>query len=254
MILLFLLGVSPGRPLLLQGNYRLASERARAALVDQPDSAALHTTLAHAQARLGRYGTALDHFDAAAGDPLYERAGVALHADVLRSVGRPDAAAALREPLVLQDADPAGVWVDLAQDHLAAGDVAEAWRAVERAQGWRVDCSTLSMQGVLHLAQGDVDQAEAALWLAQRQGRCPLRAQLTADLEPDPLVRAVGLAAARQAWPLDPELAVRAVDAWQAAGQPDRACAALTTGPLRRSEHVGLWAPRLGRCLPDAQL
>ena len=70
LLLPLLLGMEPGRPHLSQGRYRLAAASARRAL-EQTDEASHHATLGNALALMSRCNEAIQHLEAAAGDPFY---------------------------------------------------------------------------------------------------------------------------------------------------------------------------------------
>lgn len=236
LLLPLLLGMEPGRPHLSQGRYRLAAASARRAL-EQTDEASHHATLGNALARMSRCDEAIQHHEAAAGDPFYERYGVVLHADCLRTLGFPGQAIALREGQEVSSRRQ----TSLAQDHLAQGDLNAAHAALDLGLAWSPYSADLEgMRARLYLAEGDLEAAEASAWLAQTMGPSLHTAIARIDLEDDPMGKLERAHAAREYWPWNPELYARHVQAWRALGFEDLGCNMANMRGQSFSDHPAL--------------
>jgi tetratricopeptide (TPR) repeat protein len=142
----------------------------RQLLQANPGAPVAAVRLAIALGREGRYREALDAFDEAAGSPYYEAAGVGVHADVLRGVGRCGEAAELRLSAARVARDPAALYVGAIDDRVACGDLAGAEDVVWEALAATDDAAPVlaAWSTVLEL-QGRAADAEIERDLAERE-------------------------------------------------------------------------------------
>jgi tetratricopeptide (TPR) repeat protein len=251
LLLSLLLGVSPGRPQLSNANYRMAAAAARQALERNPDEVAHHATLANALARMGRCTEALDHYAWALGDPFYDQYGVPLQADCLRMLGRPDEAAEVRATTPINARSRAALAVDLAH----AGRFDEAFDALDLALAWEPGSPDLEgARARVFLAMGELEQAEASVWVAQRLGPSLHTAIARVQLEDDPMGRLLRAESARTVWPWNPDLAFATLSALIELDQRDAACRMAGTKALAMSEHPGIAPLREETCPPDGRM
>lgn len=224
------LGLSPAvawarrPPLILRalrlGQVRLAHRELLRALEKEGDDVDLIAIFGATLARAGYFGDAAATFPFAAGSDWYEQQGLGDHADALRELGRGDEAAALRLGVLLR-ADrsatfDAQVMMEIAEDHLEAGQLGAALEAAERAVAWGpgspLPYCTL---GRVHRALGEPEAAWDALRLADR-------------------------AADRQVAALELLRAQLLLDA----GLHEEAFAALDSLPRGRNDNLKVWAMR----------
>ena len=169
--------IYPFQAQLKVGQLRSAMAGIRAAIDRNPDEPDLFAWLGIAVARAGAYAEALPAFELAVGSEIYDQQGIAFHADALRATGQPERAAALRrERLVdvdLED-DSALLWIGIAEDLEAAGDLEGAWEAMSWAESVAPSSANmLAAKAELELQLGEPDEAAASLWLASLSGGGP---------------------------------------------------------------------------------
>jgi tetratricopeptide (TPR) repeat protein len=120
-----------------RGQAPIAGYRLRKEVAEQPDDLDLQAMLGEACARSGAYADALAAFESGRVADGYERSAMEAHADVLRVLGEPGEAAALRTQLLwegpastIQDLE---VFLDLVDDRRSDGDLDRAWDAATMA-------------------------------------------------------------------------------------------------------------------------
>ncbi len=172
-----------GAILLRRGMVRLAW---RAILDEQavrPDDPDLQVQLGLSLARMGAWRDAVDTFSLG-GDsgPLYDDGpGLRAHADALREVGRPRAAASLREEALqlLAESGRLALYQGLISDYRAAGDFAAAREASQRGLSeFPYAASLMAQRATVELDAGDRATAEAWLDLADLRQPAHVRQSL----------------------------------------------------------------------------
>lgn len=167
-----------GAVLLRRGMVRLAWRAVLAEQAKRPDDPDLQVQLGLSLTRMGAWRDAVDTFTLG-GDagPLYDDGpGLRAHADALREVGQPRAAAALREEALalLTETGRLALYQGLIADYRSAGDVAAAREASQRGLSEFPDAASLMAQrATAELDAGDRAAAEA--WLALADLRQPAR-------------------------------------------------------------------------------
>ncbi len=146
----------------------------REALETHPDDVDLHALLGAALARAGHYPDAAAELALGRTSPYYELDGLDAEADVLRAEGRGRAAAELRFQRFLAEGGP-GLTVFSLQgvidDYRSAGDLEAAEDMAWKAIAWRPwSPSPYAMLALVKLDEGDLAEAEALVWLAERNG------------------------------------------------------------------------------------
>lgn len=243
MILLFVfVGLAVGSPL-ARHQYRLAVATLSAVL-ETDDRPLWHARLGSARARLGHHRDALTAFAAGMGSPWYERAGWRDHANVLRAVGRCSEAASLRETFEPTVSDPAALWVDIAEDWRACGDVDEAFDAVAAAQARAVDHPMVhAVLADLHRDQGHWTEATYHVEMAvQLDGSDDIRPELSwveHQLQSGDVEEAERAAERLVVGHMrDPRLFLARTEIWLRTGRLDQAAALASRGPWSDHEDV----------------
>lgn len=173
----------PPARLLRQGRPRQAATASQQALERDPDDPDAMATLAAAWSRTGHHADATAAFELSTGSAWYEEYGIESHADSLRAQASPEAAA-LHTSRVRMGGLSIGrqvrLWVDIIDDHRAAGDPLAAWDALAEGLGVAPNSPALLAAGAdLRIDEGDLDGAAADLWLSRERG-ATLRGHLAA--------------------------------------------------------------------------
>jgi predicted Zn-dependent protease len=156
------------------GQWRQAAELLREDSERDPDDPETATRLGMVYAQLGYLPDAAATLAFAEGAERYERRALGAHACVLRELGEPERAADLRLASLLaaeSETDEVTVWLETADDRLAAGDIGGAEEAALAAlaieprspwvHAWLADIARLD---------GDLDEAGFHLWLSALDG------------------------------------------------------------------------------------
>ncbi len=179
------------------GQYRMAAERLRAELDDDPDDFELLTRLGMVYAQMGHVDDAWLAFQFGQGSPHYEQRALGAHASVSRELGYHQQAAELRLAQILNataEGAQVSAYLAAAEDHLAYGDDEAALDMALNALGLRPESTTVhAWLADIHHHRGDRDQAEFHLWMAEREGivvlrACEVRARIA--MEDDALIEA----------------------------------------------------------------
>ncbi len=158
-----------------RGQYRVATQNANRALQASPDDVELHAAIGIAWSKAGYFADAAGAFKLCAGSTLYEDKGLEAHADQIRAMGDGQGAAALRLQRLLDaeisDFHAMKVWMGVVDDLRMDGDLVGAEDAAYQALSlFPRSPMALAMLADVYMDAGELDEADAALWMAAQQG------------------------------------------------------------------------------------
>jgi tetratricopeptide (TPR) repeat protein len=118
------------------GRAAIAAVRLRSELLEQPDNVDLESLLGVAAEANGNYADSFEAFVFGELSEEYDIDAIRAHANVLRALGPPGAAAALRREALWtsgRDRSDVGIYLELVDDYRGDGDLGAAWDAAVTA-------------------------------------------------------------------------------------------------------------------------
>ncbi len=159
---------------MLRGQYGVAAARLRQALESEPDAVEKEALLAVAEAKNGAYPEAWVAFASAHVAEGYDDDAIEAHADVLRALGHPGDAAALRSELLWTATSPMTelkVFLDRVDDHRTDGELQAALDSATMAIAIAPDRGAAYAQlAEVWMDLGHWDAARSELYVAERLG------------------------------------------------------------------------------------